>query len=199
MKEGYALELPILNFVDTKESEDAIVSTWNEFRDALSNDEFQYDEIDKALNYVFMKQLNDFFEINECKELYTKELRDIFISRNEVLRGTKLKSSENPDFDRFLPKSEYITEDNRFSPEKVEWLYLAIGNIKDGKNIAKNCSIKECKAEVNQRFGICHFKINQKYSRSKLVDLTIGCKYDWKQLQQGFERDSEKVIKKTLT
>lgn len=192
------MEYSDLNFENLNKSESAIMLTWNEFRDALAKKEFEYNEIDKALNYVFLKQLNDFFEMHDCKKRFTKELRDVFIIRNEVLRGTILKPDETPDYDRFIPKREYITEDNRFSPENVEWLYLAIGNLKEGTNLARNCSIKECKAERNQRFGTCHFQMNSEYFKSKLVDLTIGCKYNWKQLKRGFEQDFDKAVNHTI-
>lgn len=188
----------ILNFENREKSEQAIIETWEKFREDLAKGEFKYNEIEKALNCVFMRQLNDFFEMHECKKFFTKELRDVFIDRNEVLRGTKLEVDENPDYERFIPKAEYIKADNRFSPEKVEWLYLAIGNKKEGNNIAKNCAIKECKAESDQRFGICHFKMNDIFRWNKLVDLTIGCNYDWRSLEDNFAKESEKLITKSL-
>ena len=55
-------------------------------------------------------------------------------------RGARLKETEIPDYERFLPKKEFINEDNRFSPAGVEWLYLAVG---DG-NTRSECAKKEC-------------------------------------------------------
>lgn len=188
----------ILDFGNIDGSIDAMISTWAEFRNALANNKFSYDEVDKALNCVFMRQLNDFFNDHGCKEIYTKKLSDVFITRNEVLRGTKLKETESPDYNRFIPMSEYITEDNRFSPEKVEWLYLAIGNLKAGDNIAKTCCIEECKAEKGQRFGTCHFKMNPLFANARLVDLTIGCEYSIEQLQAGFDAEIQKMLNRTL-
>lgn len=56
------------------------------------------------------------------------EYNTVLISEIEkycVGRGTILGEDENPDFERFIPKTEFIKEDNRFSPSGVEWLYLA--------------------------------------------------------------------------
>lgn len=47
---------------------------------------------------------------------------DVVLFRN---RGAKLKALETVSYDRFMPKAEFINEDNRFSPVGVEWLYLA--------------------------------------------------------------------------
>lgn len=188
----------ILDFKNTDGCVDAINTTWNEFRNALANNELVYSDVDKALNYVFIKQLNDFFNDHGFKEIYTKKLSEVFTYRNEVLRGTKLKDDETPDHNRFMPLSKYITEDNRFSPDGVEWLYLAIGKIRDGEGIAKTCCIKECKADIGQRFGTCHFKMNSSFADVKLVDLTIGCKYTIEDLQEGFDTEIKKMANKTL-
>ena len=187
----------ILNFENSEASIEAINSTWNEFRESLTRNDFKYNEVDKALDCVFLKQLNDFFNDHGYKEIYTKMLSDVFRYGNEILRGTKLKDTEEPNHNRFLPLSQHITEDNRFSPEGVEWLYLAIGNTKKGKNIAKQCCIKECKAGSGQRFATCHFKINPNYKNAKLVDLTIGCQYSIEELQKGFDGDIQRMINKT--
>lgn len=50
------------------------------------------------------------------------EYNTVLISEIEkycVGRGTILGEDENPDFERFIPKTEFIKEDNRFSPSGV--------------------------------------------------------------------------------
>ena len=190
-KDGY------LNFDGREKTEETIRATWSEFREALSTNKFKYNDIEGALNYTFLHQLDDFFEKNNCKKLFTKKLRDVFIKKNEVLRGTKLKIDETPDYERFLPKSEYIEKDNRFSPKGVEWLYLVVGKTEKGNDNAKNCTIKECKAEIGQRFGVCHFQMDDKFRKSKLVDLTIACDCSWEEWEEKLKKEFEKIARKS--
>ena len=55
------------------------------------------------------------------------------IHRIEAVSYTHLilKKDEMPEYERFIPKKEFIKNDNRFSPPGVEWLYLALGNESD--------------------------------------------------------------------
>lgn len=90
---------------------------------------FSYDEIDKAKHQTFLKVYDDLFNKHSGighKTIAIKDLKCALIGR-----GTILKNDEVPNYERFLPKEEYIKEDNRFSPPGVEWLYLAIGNDND--------------------------------------------------------------------
>lgn len=47
------MSLPLFDFGDIKKSEATIKNTWNEFRVALANKTFKYDEVDSALTTTF--------------------------------------------------------------------------------------------------------------------------------------------------
>ena len=61
-----------------------------------------------------------------------------------------------PEYERFIPKKEFIKNDNRFSPPGVEWLYLALGNESD----IHQCAQAECRAHVGMNLdsAISHLK-----------------------------------------
>ena len=112
-------------------------------------------------------------EVADEDDEMTISLSEIFNSKH-VGRGTIIKPSEpqeTPPYNRLLPVSKFITEDNRFSPPGVEWLYLAVGESQD---IIQKGAEKECRAKPRERFAFCNFKINTDYSNLKVVDLTIA-------------------------
>lgn len=111
-----------------------------------------------------------------------------------------MKNDEIPNYDRFLPKEEYIKEDNRFSPPHVEWLYLAVGNDND----IHECAQAECRAKRGNMFGFCHFQRDTKYDMCKLVDLTIADDVSYVELNTTLEKYAQvqtekikKIIKAT--
>lgn len=73
------------------------------------------------------------------KTIAIKDLKCTLIGR-----GTIVENNEVPNYERFIPKEEYIKEDNRFNPPGVEWLYLAIGNDND----IHECAQVECRVET---------------------------------------------------
>ena len=162
------MNAPLFDFGDIKKSEITIKNTWNEFRVALANKTFKYDEVDSALTTTFLKVFDDLFA-NCCVRL--ERSLDIFQTDGYLARGAKLKALETVSYDRFMPKAEFINEDNRFSPVGVEWLYLAWAS---DKNLAEQCTIKECRASTGNRFGICLFEINSAYKDEKIIDLTLA-------------------------
>ena len=109
-------------------------------------------------------------------------------------RGTILKTDEVPNYERFLPKEEYIKEDNRFSPPRVEWLYLAIGDDND----IHECAQAECRAKKGNRFGFCHFQFDSKYDECKLVDLTIADDVSYAELNAVLEEYGQAQVKKGI-
>ena len=114
-------------------------------------------------------------------------------------RGTILKNEESVDYNRFMPISKYITEDNRFSPPGVEWLYLASGYKGDARQkieSAEKCTVKECKAKVGDRFGICHFAISQEFYGKKVVDLTIADELTYEEINSDLEKYGQEVKRK---
>lgn len=94
-----------------------------------------------------------------------------------------------------MPVSEYIKDDNRFSPAGVEWLYLAIG---DSEGIVKECAEKECRAKSGERFGFCKFDINDNYKDLKLIDLTIANKMSYERINNILLEMEEKEYKRSL-
>lgn len=166
----------MFDFGDAKSHEETLYRTWSEFRDALASGKFKYNDIDLALKENFLHVFNDMFEINGQKKWYAKTF-DLVQKEGWILaRGAKLKDSNPVDYDRFSPKSEFIKEDNRFSPKGVEWLYIAMGETED---IAETCTMKECKVTSGKYFGICRYEFDGTYADRKLVDLTIvdDCTY----------------------
>lgn len=108
-----------IDFGDVHSSEEVIKSTWNDFRDALKNREFTYEEVSKATASGFLKVFDELFML--CTDRFECSLKNV--ERNSYLkRGSILAETEAVDYERFLPKAEFITQSNRFSPVGVEWL-----------------------------------------------------------------------------
>ena len=178
---------PCLDFSNRELSENAIRKTWEEFRKALANDEFTSNEIDVVKEQsIFLKQYDDLFVKHDGLSYNTKRIDDL----NGLLigRGTILAENEVPDYERFIPKKQFITIDNRFSPPEVEWLYLAIGNEQD----IHQCAQSECRAKVGQRFGFCHFGFESRFLDSKLVDLTVADNISYDNINYRLEKYAQK-------
>lgn len=178
------------DFGDIKNSEKTIKRTWDEFRVALATGAFSCNEVDVAKNYTFLKVYNDLFHDNFGIEHCTIKLKDL----DGVLlgRGCIPKVDEIPNYERFIPKAKFIKNDNRFSPPGVEWLYLALGNETD----IHQCAQAECRAQVGDKFGFCHFAFDEAYNDIKLVDLTIADDKTFEQLNQTLESYAQIQVKK---
>lgn len=180
----------IFDFGDIKSHERTIRKTWAEFRNCLANGMFSYNEIEKAKEQTFLRVYDDLFHKHHGIDYNTilfKELKNQLIGR-----GTILKDDEIPNYERFIPKEKFIKEDNRFSPPRVEWLYLAIGNDED----IHECGQAECRAQKGDRFGFCHFQFEQKYDECKLVDLTIADDVSYEKLNNDLEKYGQMQVKK---
>ena len=179
-KGGYVMG-NVFDFGNIENSEKVIRKTWNEFRECLAKGLFTYQEIDKAKKQTFLKVYDDLFRQHSGIDHKTITIKEL---KNQVLgRGTILKEDEDPYFERFLPKAEFIREDNRFSPPGVEWLYMAVG---DDTNIHE-CAKAECRVKKGDRFGFCHFQFNSKYDDCKVVDLTIADSISYEELNSSLE------------
>ena len=179
----------IFDFSNIENSEKAIQKTWCEFRDCLAKGLFTYEEIDRAKEQTFLKTYDDLFRQHagiEHKTIIIKDLKSQFIGR-----GTKLKADEIPNHDRFLPKKDFIKEDNRFSPPGIEWLYLAIGKEDD----IHKCAAAECRVKNGDRFGFCHFQFDSKYDDCKLVNLTIADDVSYAELNRMLEEYGQAKVK----
>ena len=182
----------IFDFSEIEKSEKAIKKTWSEFRDALAKGKFSFDEVENAKEYTFLKVYDDLFHQHsgiEHKTITIKDLNGLLVGR-----GTILSEKEEPDYERFIPKKEFIKKDNRFSPLGVEWLYLALGNEAD----IHECSQAECRAEEGNRFGFCHFSFENSSLDLKLVDLTIADDISYEALNSRLEEYGQKQVKKGI-
>lgn len=132
-----------------------------------------------------MKVFDDLFA-NCCVRL--ERSLDIFQTDGYLARGAKLKALETVSYDRFMPKAEFINEDNRFSPVGVEWLYLAWAS---DKNLAEQCTIKECRASTGNRFGICLFEINSANKDEKIIVLTLADEMTYEDINTQLENSGK--------
>lgn len=115
----------IFDFSGIEKSEKSIKKTWQEFRDALSKGDFSFDDIASAKKNTFLRVYDDLFNKNAGIEYNTVLISEI--EKYCVGRGTILGEDENPDFERFIPKTEFIKEDNRFSPSAMGVASMIVG------------------------------------------------------------------------
>lgn len=180
----------IFDFSGIENSEKTIRKTWNDFKECLAKGLFTYQEIDKAQKQTFLKVYDDLFHQHSGIDHKTVTIKDL---KNQTIgRGAILKKNEVPDFERFLPKEEFIKEDNRFSPPGVEWLYLAVGEDYD----IHECAKAECRANKGDRFGFCHFQFDSQYDNHKLVNLTIADSVSYAELNSFLEEYGQSQVKK---
>jgi hypothetical protein len=82
---------------------------------------------------------DDLFQ--HCHRFLEKRADEILNTNTRVVRAARIKhGAPAPAYDRFIPKAEFITEGNRFSPQGVEWLYLAFATQTSlhGLNLRRN-------------------------------------------------------------
>lgn len=176
-----------IDFGDVHSSEEEIKSTWDDFRDALKNKEFTYEEVSKATASGFLKTFDELFTL--CTDRFECSLKDVK-KRSYFKRGTILKETESVTAERFLPKAEFIKQSNRFSPIGVEWLYLAVSR---RETRAEKCTMKECRASSGNRFGICTFAIKREIENKKIVDLTFADDLTYESINSGLERTYKEI------
>lgn len=159
--------MDIFDFKSSENCEKIIRKKWSDFRFALSKKQFLYDDIKSALTMDFLRIFDDIF--SHMKNNIEKSI-SILKSVN-VFRGAIIKNDETPEYSRFIPNSKYITDDNRFSPPGIEWLYLAIGKKKED---AIACAKAECRVKKQDRFATCEFTIDKAFYGKTIIDLTIA-------------------------
>lgn len=182
----------LFDFSEIENSEAAVRKTWGEYRNALATKKFDFDDVDAAKRETFLKTYNDLFNNHKGIEFQTKLIESIVDI--PVGRGTRLKETETPDYERFIPKKEYISEDNRFSPSGVEWLYLAAG----GGSTRVECAKAECRIKKGERFGFCDFKFSNLFLNQKIVDLTIADDISYKEINSELEQHGQNQYKRSL-
>ena len=161
---------------------------WEALKEELKKGVFQYDDIENAKNTSFLKDFDSLFVGDKAYNWFETDLDSVFFS-SYVCRAVKLNETERDiDYGRFIPNTTYINEDNRFSPKKVEWLYLSLGaskSVVDEKK-AKECAEKECKGIKTERMAICEFINNS--NGVKVVDLTIGDEWTLETQREEFRQ-----------
>ena len=172
-------------FIDSNNSENRrncvriIQNDWTELREALRSKQLYYDETEKALQYNFLKVFNSHLELSGCQ----REVNTTFMQlRNFTLgRAAILRSGETATLNRFIPDRQYINSSNRFSPEGIEWLYLAIGT--DEAAVVETTKAEIC-AAAGDRFSYCPFKLSDSINYRKVIDLTIADNSTYEQLDE---------------
>ena len=117
MQGGYTLksrihkdnEFPFNNEASLANSKGTMKRTWSEFRDALANGKFDYDDTKSALTMTFLKQFDELFKLLGDRGM-SVSLAECF-SGKFVGRGTVINPTEpldTPQYDRFMPKAEFI-------------------------------------------------------------------------------------------
>lgn len=178
----------ILDELDYNRLEEQLGDKWKDFREQLANKEFKYDDIDEALKTIFLSVFNKVFE--NGKQFLEKRIDQVIHPETSVVRAARINPGDpEPDYERFIPKAEFIREDNRFSPPGKEWLYLAFSQKSLSKGILNNaekCALKECRANVGENFALCKFHIKSKAKNKKLIDLTITKEKSYQQINAEF-------------
>jgi hypothetical protein len=190
----------IFNFSENEKNEKIIRETWDSFRYDLANKFFRYDDIDAALDTVFLKVFNDIF--SHGYKWLEKELWEVLNSSTDIVRAAHIKDgAPTPNYDRFIPNAKFITSHNRFSPPGVEWLYLAIGtNSKHGTelSIAEKCALKECRASIGDHYALCCFRLNDDYKKKNIVDLTIVMDSNYREINNALEQHGVQTYKREV-
>lgn len=188
---------PFFNFDGIDKSVAVVNKNWREFRRDINEGAFSPDDVDSALNHIFLKTFDDLF--SACKGIVglTKKLH-IVHHEYQIMRGAKISLDEASDtitYGRLLPQKDYIKDDNRFSPKGIEWLYLAIS---DNPSLARSCCIEECRANKNDNFALVSFEIPNEYRDKEIVDLTVGVEYDYTDLENSLEKSVQSNFNKDL-
>ena len=188
-------ERRIFDFKRIGPSEETIKRTWNELGQALANKEFSYNDLGSALQTTYLRVFDDL--LTNCHELFDIQFSQLLSDRSCLVRAARINTEDKIDYERFIPKSQYIKSANRFSPAGVEWLYLALGSEKlhDGELLtAERCALCECRAQKNDNFAICKFAGNDAFKNAVIADLTIADGKTYDDINLEFEQESQKYI-----
>jgi hypothetical protein len=172
----------VFNYSGIENVEITTKRVWDEFKDELIIKKFNYKDIRDAKRYIFINTLDNALKYERNLERLTLLLRNVDcefnLCRGTILGKIEVEDKHNISYDRFIPKEEYIKDDNRFSPAGVEYLYLGIinKNIDYSENnlssIEELC-LNEIRAGKNSEIALCNFKINDNSYNKKVVDLSI--------------------------
>lgn len=191
----------ILDFSEINKSEETISTTWSSFRGNLADKKFCYNNIEAAKETTFLKVFDDIF--SHCHMWLEKSLNDLLTAEKEIVRAARMiPDMPTPDYQRFIPDSNYIKSHNRFSPPGVEWLYLAVASssARAGElSIAEKTALKECRATLGESFALCHFNLRPAHKTDKVIDLTIAKDYSYAQLNNDLEKRAEQIHQREVS
>ena len=186
--------------LDKEETEKTLQKTWDDFRQKLANKDFLYSDIDYALESTFLRVFDDFFQ--HSHQFLEVKADHVLTADTGVVRAARMDPDvPRPDYERFLPKAELITKDNRFSPPGVEWLYLAFSQERSASklNVEEMCALKECRAKVGETFALCEFKLADRFKETILVDLTIAKEISFEGINNELEQCGQKIASREIT
>lgn len=191
--------------IDIKNRQDVIIKfkeTWEEFRQALGQGVINYKDLAQAREYTFLKVLEGVLQYKSNNHDINETFNTLYFNYS-FCRATKKNITESKKDlttpERFLPKTKYITDHNRFSPIGIEYLYLAckprFGKERNYKYI-EEVSLKEIRAEEGNAYGICKFEIPSTIASSdkKVINLTIADNKSFEQIEKDFCEKSDDYV-----
>lgn len=192
----------IFDFKSIDKSEKIIRLTWESFRNSIATGKYTFNQPELALHDTYLKVFNDLFQDIDVRRYLSLKISHLISSNARFCRGAKLNSNETISYDRFIPKKEYINEDNRFSPKGYDWLYLTMqsGSPKYTSTYEpmEECCIKECRIRDGDRFSICHFMLNDSFGYKKIVNLTTSDDYSYDFINGNLERFAQELKPKVI-
>lgn len=189
----------VFEFSPIEKCELVIQQTWAEFREQLADKKFAYNDIESARKSTFLRVFDDVF--NHCHSYLEKSVNSILNDNTVIVRAARLKDGDSvPDYNRFIPKAEFIKNDNRFSPPGMEWLYLAFSPNVVSENLleCEKCALKECRAKAGDSFALCCFKPEVKYEKKTLIDLTIAKSLDFEHINANLEQEGQRIVQREM-
>lgn len=189
---------------DNKESlKQTYRETWSDFRFKLGVEQVDYTDINKIKESGFLAVLDDALKYknnSNTLKVYSNELTNDYIFCRATILGEEESEKDIPK-ERFLPKYEFIKEDNRFSPKGVEYLYLACKRTNDKSdgeyNIPKTIALREIRPLKGQRVAICKFNIstlNQFNQVYNVIDLTLADQWSLDEIVEIFDVKISKLL-----
>lgn len=190
----------IFDFSAGEKNEQTIQNTWAEFRQQLADGCFLYSDINSAIRSTFLRVFNDLFQHGH--RFLEKTVEEVLSADTSIVRAARMKPGASiPDYNRFIPNAKFITNDNRFSPPGVEWLYLAFApkNSTSELKTEEKCALKECRANASEMFALCNFRVDDKYKKKTLIDLTIAKESNYEDINTLLEQCSRQIINREVS
>lgn len=145
--------------------------TWNCIKDDLARGNLKYDDLNKLLEYTFMKQFDDMF----CKMKSSLE-----VSLSGIKYLYRAAGEETTSYKRLVPNMEH-SRLNRFNPPGEVFIYMGICDTKEKIdtefNLAEKTCLEEIRAVKGQRCSLCEFLVEKSATDKKVIDISIVDQY----------------------